>query len=399
VSHSRIDAALPTARQLLAVGPHAGAHRVALRAGASVAIPLLALHLLGRLDLSLYPTFGAFASLYGRADVHAARGRMQLSAATVLVACVALGTAVATSSARGWLIVGVAALVAAAASAVSDAARWHPPGALFPIFALAACAAVPSAPGRIPLAAAVAAASALVAVAIGVAGALRDGGARRTLVARAAAPPAVAPPAVAPPAVAPPAAAPPAAAPPAAAPPALAARVAASLGPALARVDRGDALRCGAVTLVAGALPTALGLGHPYWAMVAALAAVAGPDTTARLVRAGHRAAGTLLGVAAAALLLSLPLSPLGTIAAVVLLQCAAELLVGRNYGLALIAVTPLALLMVELAHPVGTATLLRDRAVETLLGAAIGAAATLAAHRRGDDADWNGGRGTQRKS
>lgn len=375
---ARLSAALPTPRQLFAFGPHAGAHRVALRAGASVAIPLLALHALGRLDLSLYATFGAFAALYGRSDDHAARGRMQLSAAAVLVACVALGTAVATSPARGWLIVPLAALVAGAASAVSDAARWHPPGALFPIFALAACAAVPADPARIPLATAVAAASALLAVAIGVAGALRDADRRQALLARPAARRRVAPaPQLAALAPQPATLAPQATAP---APQPLARRV---IAIALARVDRGDALRCGGVTLLAGAVPTLLGLGHPYWAMVAALAAISGPDTTARLVRAGHRAGGTLLGVAAAALLLSLPLTPLGTIAAVVLLQCAAELLVGRNYALALVAVTPLALLMVELAHPVGNATLLHDRAIETLLGAAIGAAVTVATHRR----------------
>ncbi len=351
---SRI-AALPAPRHFLALGPHAGAHRVALRAGLSVAIPLLLLHALGRLDLSLFATFGAFAALYGRADGHGARGRMQLSAAAVLVACVTLGTAVAVSPARDWLVLPVAALVAAAAVAVSDLARWHPPGALFPIFALAACAAVPAAPERIPLAAAVAAASALLAVAIGVAGGARPRldprrRAQRDVARRSDALHGRAP----------------------------AARAAA----AARRVNRRDAVTAAVATGVAGLIPTVFGLGHPYWAMVGALAAISGPDTTARLVRAGHRAAGTLLGVAVAAALLSFPLSPLETILVVVALQCVAELLVGRNYALALIAVTPLALLMVELAHPVGASTLLRDRVLETLLGAAVGAAVTLATHR-----------------
>jgi hypothetical protein len=357
-------AALPSPRHFLVVGPHAGAHRVALRAGLSVALPLLLLEASGRLDLSLYATFGAFTALYGRADRHGARGRMQLSAAAMLVTCVTLGTTVAVSPARAWLVVPVAALVAAAAASVSDLARWHPPGALFPVFALAACAAVPAAPARIPLAAAVAAASALLAVAIGVAGgarprldprrrALRDV-ARRSdaLHGRRGTP---------------------------ARPSAAPARAAAG------RIDTRDVATAAVATLIAGLIPTALGLGHPYWAMVGALAAVSGPDTTARLVRAGHRATGTLLGVAAAAVLLALPLTPLETIAAVVALQCAAELLVGRNYALALIAVTPLALLMVELAHPVGSGALLHDRVLETLLGAAVGAVVTLAAHRGSD--------------
>jgi hypothetical protein len=308
-------APLPAPRQFLALGPHAGAHRVALRAGLSVALPLLALYATGHLELSLFATFGAFTALYGRAHDHQPRALMQLSAAAVLVACVTIGTAVAVSPARDWLILPVAALVAAAAVAVSDLARWHPPGALFPVFALTACAAVPGGAERIPLAAAVAAASALVAVAIGVAGLAhptRRGRLRRPL----------------------------------------------------GRSPRGsvklpDMLRCAAATLLAGLIPTALGLGHPYWAMVGALAALSGTDATARLVRAGHRAAGTLLGLALAAALLALPLSTLATILVVVALQCVAELLVGRNYALALVAVTPLALLMVELAHPLGSATLL----------------------------------------
>ena len=43
--------------------PHA--HRVAVRAATSLLVPLLALWGLGRLDLSVYATFGAFASVYG----------------------------------------------------------------------------------------------------------------------------------------------------------------------------------------------------------------------------------------------------------------------------------------------------------------------------------------------
>ncbi|MDW5597897.1 FUSC family protein [Conexibacter stalactiti] len=328
-------APLPAPRQFLALGPHAGAHRVALRAGLSVALPLLALYATGHLELSLFATFGAFTALYGRASDHQPRALMQLSAAAVLVACVTIGTAVAVSPARDWLILPVAAIVAAAAVAISDVARWHPPGALFPVFALTACAAVPGGAERIPLAAAVAAASALIAVAIGVAGLAR---------------------------------------------PALRRRVRTPLTPTRAARAHPlpDMLRCATATLLAGLIPTLLGLGHPYWAMVGALAALSGSDATARLVRAGHRAAGTLLGLALAAVVLALPLPTLATILVVVALQYVAELLVGRNYALALVVVTPLALLMVELAHPVGSATLLHDRGVETLLGVAVGVAVTL---------------------
>lgn len=56
-------------------------------------------------------------------------------------------------------------------------------------------------------------------------------------------------------------------------------------------------------------------------------------------------------------------------IVVIVVLQAGAELWVGRNYAIALIVVTPLALLMVHTVSPVPTGTLLFDRGVETVIG------------------------------
>jgi hypothetical protein len=60
-------------------------------------------------------------------------------------------------------------------------------------------------------------------------------------------------------------------------------------------------------------------------------------------------------------------------IGAIVVLQVLAELLVGRNYALALVAITPLALLTVHLVAPVPAGMLLLDRGVETLIGVLVG--------------------------
>jgi len=73
------------------------------------------------------------------------------------------------------------------------------------------------------------------------------------------------------------------------------------------------------------------------------------------------------------AALFALELSGMAVIVVVVALQALAELFVGRNYGLALIAVTPLALLMVHLAAPVPAGTLIVDRGLETVIGVAVG--------------------------
>lgn len=50
-------------------------------------------------------------------------------------------------------------------------------------------------------------------------------------------------------------------------------------------------------------------------------------------------------------------------------LQIGAELLIGRNYALALLCITPLALAMGQLVAPRPVGPLLLDRALETVLG------------------------------
>ena len=69
---------------VIRVGPHQGDHRVAARAALSVGVPLLVLLVIGRLDLSVYASFGAFAALYGRLDVPRRRIRMQATAGGIL---------------------------------------------------------------------------------------------------------------------------------------------------------------------------------------------------------------------------------------------------------------------------------------------------------------------------
>lgn len=116
--------------------------------------------------------------------------------------------------------------------------------------------------------------------------------------------------------------------------------------------------------------------------MVAAVVAVTGPDTAARLTRAVHRIAGTLVGVLLGAAILTLHLPVAAIIVVIAVLQSVTELMVGRNYALAVVFLTPLALVMGALAQPTSTLTLVNDRAIETVLGAAIGIVISLAAHQ-----------------
>jgi uncharacterized membrane protein YccC len=143
--------------------------------------------------------------------------------------------------------------------------------------------------------------------------------------------------------------------------------------------SRAHLLRYLVALTISGAVATALGWEHPYWAMVASVVVLAGPDLATRLARGTQRVVGTLLGVGVAAAVL--PWSPhhgAGAVLVIATLQVLAELFVGRNYAVALLFVTPLALMMGQLVAPSPVGPLLRDRLFETVLGALIAMAVLL---------------------
>jgi hypothetical protein len=337
-----MSSALPHPRELLALGPHNQSHWPAVRVVVSVMTPLAVLTVLDRVDLALFAVFGAFASIYGRGGSHRARLHAQALAGTGMLVSIGLGAAVSTTGAvRPWLAVVVAALIAAAGSLASDALRWRPPGSLFLVFSFGAISSVPGPAGaagrHVLLALAVAGASLVFALLVGTVGAVDRRRRRGT-------PPA-----------------------------ALSVRASLRRPGVWAHASR-YLLAAGA----AGTIATAVGLGHPYWATLTAVVPMAAANTRARLLRAGHRVLGTGLGLVVAGALLALQPTGWLLIALVGAAQFCAELFVLRNYTLALIFITPLALLMTTLSgHPDPTRLLL-DRGLETLLGVLIGIGATL---------------------
>src|SRR3546814_682054 len=160
------------AREVLRLGAHNGAHRVALRAGISVLVPLMILWSVDQVPWSIYAAFGAMTSLYGRSIVGLERVRMQGTLAVLLTWAVGLGALVSISEHRGWLAVPVAALVAGVGSWISDVESWHPPGPLFLIFAFAAVASIPGEAADLPIAVGVAGSAALFSLLVGSAGAV-----------------------------------------------------------------------------------------------------------------------------------------------------------------------------------------------------------------------------------
>ena len=313
---------------VIRVGPHRGDHRVAVRAVLSVGIPLLVLLALGRLDLSVYASFGAFAALYGRTDLPRTRVRMQAVAGTVLVSCMLVGTALSALATPAIASVTVVALLAAVVTLFAYRAQWHPPGALFAVFAAGATASFPATAETFLTVILVGGASVLWSMLVTTVFILaRRGSWRRPARTR----------------------------------------------PPIGSVAWEMTATVGVAALLAGVAGALLVGTHWYWAMVGAVAAVGGAHVTARLIRGVQRLVGTLLGVLIAAGLLALDLPPWVVLLVAVALQAGAELFVGRNYGIAMLFITPLALLMISLASPATPEMLLRDRVIETVIGVAVG--------------------------
>jgi len=321
------------------VPPSERDHIPAFRIALGVAIPLLILLGVDRLDLAIYAVFGAFTGLYARFESPRSRLQRQSIAAVVLTSCVGIGATMSAAATPLWVLIVVTSLVSGAGAAI--ALRWalHPRGSIFFIFATAAVGSVPDG-AAVPVAITVAAASAGVCVLLGAGAHLV--GEHRPVPGASGVP---------------------------------------------SRPTRRDmtahTLRFTIAPILAGVLgawstSTIPLLDYPYWAMVASVAPITPPHRTARIQRGLHRIIGTLGGVVVTAFLLSFPAEPWQLVVWVILLQFLAEVYVGRNYSMALLFITPLALLMTQISSPHPVPELLTSRAVETVIGALVGLGVVL---------------------
>ncbi|UBH06284.1 FUSC family protein [Leucobacter sp. Psy1] len=328
-------------RRFVRLGPRRTDHLPAFRISLGLAIPLLLLLATDQMSWAMYAGFGAFTGIYSRYEPTRARFRRQGLMAIVLTSCVAIGATLALAGEHGnpstgpWVTLLITSLVAGFAAALVTARGIKPAGALFPLFAVAAVAAAPPA-APIWVAVLVAGGSAAGSVLLGLAGHWL--GERH--------------------------------------PPE-------DFGPELrhwaARQVRADFARTAIAALLAGIVGLLSGLPFPYWAQIAAIAPLSVPGRSAQVERGLHRVVGTALGIVATAFLLSFPAEAWQLVVWVILLQFIAELFVLRNYPLSLVFITPLALLMVQLAHPTPVGELLGARFLETALGAGVGIGVVIA--------------------
>ncbi|MET8971472.1 FUSC family protein [Streptomyces hydrogenans] len=140
------------------------------------------------------------------------------------------------------------------------------------------------------------------------------------------------------------------------------------------------ALRMVLGTGLAGAVALGLGLGHGYWAALSAAAVLHSVDVRTATRRAVQRTLGTAAGLVLAVAVLGLRPGPLALAGTVVALELLLEYAVARNYGLGVVFLTPLALLLTELAAPAERAgALVLDRAAGSLLGILLALLCALA--------------------
>lgn len=149
-----------------------------------------------------------------------------------------------------------------------------------------------------------------------------------------------------------------------------------SLWVTLTRAPHRTLLTRGVRVTVAGALAAAiamaLGLDHPLWATMGAVAAMQGVGYHITVHRGVQRLLGNVAGALLAAGLLAIPLGYWGAVAAIIVFQVVAEVASTVNYAVTSLAVTPMALLLTGLGAGLAPSVAL-DRVLDTAVGIVVG--------------------------
>ncbi|WP_405827426.1 FUSC family protein [Streptomyces sp. NBC_01176] len=138
------------------------------------------------------------------------------------------------------------------------------------------------------------------------------------------------------------------------------------------------ALRMALGTGVAGGVAAVLNLEHGYWAAISAAAVLHSVNLRTTAQRAVQRTVGTALGLLLALGVLAAHPAPVELAMVIVLLEFLLEYVAARNYGLAVVFLTPIALLLSDLAAPSPSGELVLDRVLGSAVGIAVGLGCAL---------------------
>ncbi|PWA10788.1 FUSC family protein [Flavobacterium laiguense] len=117
-------------------------------------------------------------------------------------------------------------------------------------------------------------------------------------------------------------------------------------------------------------------LKNPYWIPISCLAIMQGASLYYIWQRVIHRIIGTLIGLGLFWIIISIDRTPLSICISIIVLQFIIEFLIVRNYILAVIFITPMALLLTEAANPLihDPNLLISIRFTDIILGSLLGA-------------------------
>lgn len=335
---------------LFSIGPAKSDHHAALRVAAGLFLPLVVLVLSNRLDLAIFANFAAFTGIYGRNEPHRVRLVAQARAGLLMLAVILTATIGARLHPGGvpspWELVVGTTLVAWQCSLLVGRWRLRPAGSLFYIFAFAAVSSLPHQPplGDVAL---VVVSTFVLCLAIGLAARVLPS--HRTPLGWQ--------------------------------------QIRAAGRVRLSQLERrvlwlesvGYLVAPAAAGAAATAVGQALGFGHNYWAMVAAVVPLVGHSTRHRVNRGLQRVLGTVVGLVLLAGIAGLRPTPWIMVVLIAACQFGAEMLVTRQYFLAMVCVTPLALLSTLLAARSDPGALLHDRFIDTAIGSVVGVLVVLA--------------------
>lgn len=312
---------------------------------ASVIVAAL-LHISPWAHLAGFASLGALSALFGRFAASAHRRAIVALAGTLLVVPVALLSLLAlTGAPMVWLLVALA-LVAGVLASVAHRLQLGAPGAVIFVFAASAALSPLESGAMVAERTAATALGALVAwLVCWSTDALRDRNAS------------------------------PGATPAPASPASTASSTAihsAALGPGYAPRQ---ALRVALCAGIASLLAHAAGLEHAAWAGIGAIAVMQGVHLPNTMHRAWQRTLGTCIGAGIAWAILSTSPSFWQILLAVAVFQVVTELVIGLNYALGQMTITPMALLMTALSVHTEATAMAVSRIADTALGAVVGIA------------------------
>ncbi|CAG7606530.1 hypothetical protein LEUCIP111803_00940 [Leucobacter soli] len=320
---------------------------IALRAALSSGIPLAVLTALGHERIGLQVAAGAFLAIYGANRSARDRAKLLPFVAAGMLACAALG---AWSAPIPWLHLSGLVAIAIAAPALAFGYRLGPPGPVFFVILYGLAGYITHAVDGVrvndPLVF-------LLAVAAGAAFSYLLAVAPLVRAAERAKPghtlPELLP------------------------------------GPWLGHDELTLVMRSGLVAVL-GVLVSVLWLDplRAYWPVAAGIAVLGlASDRWHALERALHRSVGTVIGAGAFLLLVPAAEVPWLLVAVIFVLQFVIEIIVPRNYALALVFVTPLVLLIIQVASGVGDpGATAAERVLDTVIGAALASAVALVIRR-----------------